>query len=146
MAHFNSTADIIEAANVHGCVEIRCNVHLHTQASALRHQVEWQDQDLEEVDFTTAPYWLIQPYDAPWPVKDASDYELASAFKLVETSLTATLRDQFAMAALTGFLGSEVITGEITGVYEPEDAARRAYEIAAAMLAERAKIHGGQDY
>lgn len=46
-----------------------------------------------------------------------------------------TLRDQFAMAALTGLCGNCDSTGMNSWI--PADAAVRAYEIASEMLAER---------
>jgi hypothetical protein len=52
---------------------------------------------------------------------------------------TETLRDKFAMAALTGMLASEDQEFEMSRMYYPAQAAGRAYEMADAMLAERAK-------
>lgn len=49
---------------------------------------------------------------------------------------TETPRDKFAMAALTGMLANETSTD---GYYSSEGAAERAYKVADAMLAERAK-------
>ena len=49
------------------------------------------------------------------------------------------LRDEFATAALTGFLASEDQAFEMSQVYSPEEAAKRAYAIADAMMAEREK-------
>ena len=49
--------------------------------------------------------------------------------------LGPTLRDQFAMAALTGLCGNCGSTG--MNSWRPADAAVRAYEIASEMLAER---------
>lgn len=50
------------------------------------------------------------------------------------------LRDEFAIAALNGFLASYDRAYEFhadSGIYEPGAAARRSYEIADAMMAER---------
>lgn len=55
-----------------------------------------------------------------------------------------TLRDRFAMAALNGMLASEDQEFEISRMYRPACAASRAYEMADAMLAERAKKTEGR--
>ena len=49
---------------------------------------------------------------------------------------TETLRDKFAMAALTGMPANET---SLDGYYSSEGAAERAYKLADAMLAERIK-------
>jgi hypothetical protein len=63
-----------------------------------------------------------------------------------ETEMTAPdLRDQMAMAALTGLLAAEDF-GAGQNYYTTEQAANRAYAIADAMLAERNRTTKGEDH
>ena len=71
-------------------------------------------------------------------VRNRADPETVTPEIAFLTDEQPTIRDQFAMAALTGILASEDY-GAAQNFYHGASAATRSYEIADAMLAERGK-------
>lgn len=63
---------------------------------------------------------------------------------------TNELRDRFAAAALQGIISAQIEFAKLGGLLNPDDASRhaasRSYEIAAAMIAERAKSQSGENH
>jgi hypothetical protein len=118
---------------------IGAGVYLHTQDSIMGDQDGCDEGDQVQVDFCDAPYWITKSDGSVVAVCGANPNSLREQIKKIEISRTTTLRDQFAMAALTGMLVNQ-------DGFDPATFAAGAYEIAAAMLAERSKIHGDQDY